>query len=109
MEALAGKGTLGVEEKNLHVGWSLALGVDRLKNASNLFRTWREVRSGQDLGAQILGSLGTKYAPMHIQVILFFEKASKILNLGFSPTFQKKEVQRKGGIKHGRQVNLFRV
>ena len=62
IEALAGKGTLGVEEKNLDIGRSLALGLNRLKNASNLFRAWREVRSGQDLGAYILGSLGTKYA-----------------------------------------------
>jgi Xaa-Pro aminopeptidase len=62
VEALAGKGTLGVEEKNLDIGRSLALGLSRLKNASNMFRAWREVRSGQDLAAYILGSLGTKYA-----------------------------------------------
>ncbi len=59
---LAGSGPLGVEEKNLDIGRALALGQNRLKNASNLFRAWREVRSGQDLGAYILGSLGTKYA-----------------------------------------------
>jgi len=59
---LAGKGPLGVEEKNLDIGRALPLGIDRLKNASNLFRAWREVRSRQDLGAYILGSLATKYA-----------------------------------------------
>ena len=59
---LAGSGLLGMEEKNLDIGRSLALSLNRLKNASNLFRAWREVRSGQDLGAYILGSLGTKYA-----------------------------------------------
>jgi Xaa-Pro aminopeptidase len=51
-----------VEEKNLDIGRALPLGLARLKNASNLFRGWREVRSGQDLGAYILGSLGTKVA-----------------------------------------------
>lgn len=59
---LAGKGTLGVEEKNLDIGRALPLGLKNLKNASNLFRAWREVRSGQDLGAYILGALATKYA-----------------------------------------------
>lgn len=59
---LTGKGFLGVEEKNLDIGRALPLGLARLKNASNLFRAWREVRSGQDLGAYILGSLGTKFA-----------------------------------------------
>jgi len=62
VEALAGKGALGVEEKNLDIRRSLALGLTRLKNASNLFRAWREIRSGQDLGGYILASLGTKYA-----------------------------------------------
>jgi hypothetical protein len=62
MKKLAGNAPLGVEEKNLDVGRALPLGLNRLKNASNLFRAWREVRSGQDLGAYILGSLGTKYA-----------------------------------------------
>jgi Xaa-Pro aminopeptidase len=59
---LAGSGPLGVEEKHLDIGRALPLGLNRLKNASNLFRAWREVRSGQDLGAYILGSLATKYA-----------------------------------------------
>jgi Xaa-Pro aminopeptidase len=62
VEALSGKGRLGVEEKNLDIGRSLSLGLSRLGNASNLFRAWRETRSGQDLGAYILGSLATKYA-----------------------------------------------
>ena len=62
IEALCGKGRLGVEEKNLDIGRSLALGLSRLENASNLFRAWREIRSGQDLGAYILGSLATRYA-----------------------------------------------
>jgi Xaa-Pro aminopeptidase len=62
IETLSGKGRLGVEEKNLDIGRSLALGLSRLANASNLFRAWREVRSGQDLGAYILGSLATRYA-----------------------------------------------
>lgn len=59
---LAGNEPLGVEEKNLDIGRALALGLTRLKNASNLFRAWREVRSGQDLGAYIMGALGTKVA-----------------------------------------------
>jgi Xaa-Pro aminopeptidase len=62
VDKLAGKAALGVEEKNLDVGRASALGLNRLQNASNLFRAWREARSGQDLGAYILGSLGTKYA-----------------------------------------------
>ena len=59
---LAGNEPLGVEEKNLDIGRALTLGLDHLKNASNLFRAWREVRSGQDLGAYIMGALGTKVA-----------------------------------------------
>ena len=62
IKKLAGSGPLGVEEKHLDIGRALPLGLNRLKNASNLFRAWREVRSGQDLGAYILGSLATKYA-----------------------------------------------
>jgi len=59
---LAGNGPLGVEEKNLDIGRALPLGLNRLQNASNLFRAWREVRSGQDLSSYIIGSLGTKEA-----------------------------------------------
>jgi len=62
IKKLAGEGPLGVEEKNLDIGRARPLGLDRLQNASNLFRAWRELRSGQDLGAYILGALGTKYA-----------------------------------------------
>jgi len=62
IDRLAGKSALGVEEKNLDIGRSLSLGLERLQNASNLFRAWREVRSGQDLGAYLLASLATKYA-----------------------------------------------
>jgi hypothetical protein len=62
VETLAGKGPLGVEEKNLDVERALPLGLNRLKNASNLFRAWRELRSGQDLGAYLMASLATKYA-----------------------------------------------
>jgi hypothetical protein len=59
---LAGEGSLGVEEKHLDIGRALTLGLDRLQNASNLFRAWREVRSGQDLGSYIIGALATKEA-----------------------------------------------
>jgi hypothetical protein len=62
VETLAGKGHLGVEEKNLDLERALPLGLNRLKNASNLFRAWRESRSGQDLGAYLMASLATKYA-----------------------------------------------
>jgi Xaa-Pro aminopeptidase len=62
IQSLAGNEPLGVEEKNLDIGRALNLGLNRLKNASNLFRAWREVRSGQDLGAYIIASLGTKVA-----------------------------------------------
>ncbi len=62
LESSADKLPIGVEEKNLDIGRCLALGLTRLKNASNLFRAWREVRSGQDLGSYILASLGTRYA-----------------------------------------------
>lgn len=62
IQALAGSGPLGVEEKHLDIGRALPLGLSRLKNASNLFRAWRELRSGQDLGAYIMGSLATKFA-----------------------------------------------
>jgi hypothetical protein len=62
VETLGGKGPLGVEEKNLDVERALPLGLNRLRNASNLFRAWRESRSGQDLGAYLMASLATKYA-----------------------------------------------
>lgn len=62
IQKFAGDGPLGVEEKHLSVGQALPLGEKRLSNASNLFRAWRELRSGQDLGAYIIGALGTKYA-----------------------------------------------
>jgi len=62
VQKLAGNKSLGVEEKNLDIGRAMSLGLNRLENASNLFRAWREVRSGQDLGAYIMGALGTKYA-----------------------------------------------
>lgn len=62
VQRLAGNKRLGVEEKNLDIGRALMLGLNRLKNASNLFRAWREVRSGQDLGAYIIGARATKYA-----------------------------------------------
>jgi len=61
-QALVGNESLGVEEKNLDIGRALVLGLNRLQNASNLFRAWREVRSGQDLGAYLMGGLGTKEA-----------------------------------------------
>jgi len=59
---LAGNGPLGVEEKNLDIGRASTLRMETLQNASNLFRAWREVRSGQDLGAYIIGALATKEA-----------------------------------------------
>jgi Xaa-Pro aminopeptidase len=61
-QKLVGNGPLGLEEKNLDIGRALILGLNGFKNASNLFRAWREVRSGQDLGAYIMGALGTKVA-----------------------------------------------
>jgi len=62
IQELAGDGPLGVEEKHLDIGRALPLGLSRLQSASNLFRAWRELRSGQDLGAYIMGSLATKFA-----------------------------------------------
>lgn len=62
LDHLAPGQPLGVEEKNLDIGRALALGLDRLEDASNLFRSWREVRSGEDLGAYILAARGTKFA-----------------------------------------------
>ncbi len=59
---LAEKGPLGVEEKHLDIGRALTLGLNRLKDASGLFRFWREVRGGQDLGAYIIAALATKDA-----------------------------------------------
>ena len=59
---LAGRGPLGVEEKNLDISRALTLGLNRLRDASDLFRAWREVRSGQDLGAYIIAALATKDA-----------------------------------------------
>ena len=62
IDKLAGSGPLGVEEKNLDIGRATTLDLKRLQNASNLFRAWREARSGQDLGSYIIASLGTKEA-----------------------------------------------
>jgi len=88
IQSLAGDGPLGVEEKNLDISRALTLGLASLKNASNLFRAWREVRSGQDLGAYILGSLGTKVAMEGALAI-----AEKKLQSG-APVYEK-DVERK--------------
>ena len=88
VDQLAGKTSLGVEEKNLDVGRALSLGLERLQNASNLFRAWREVRSGQDLGAYILASLATKYA-MEGALAMAMER------LGAKQPVYEKDVERK--------------
>jgi len=62
LDNLIGDASLGVEEKNLDIGRVLEIGLDKVKNATDLFRTWREQSAHSDLPYYVIAGHATRYA-----------------------------------------------
>lgn len=68
---LSGDTTLGVEEKDLGIGQALEIGLDKIKNAADLFRVWQEGNTRFDLPYYVIAAQTTRYA---IENTLIFVK-----------------------------------
>jgi Xaa-Pro aminopeptidase len=62
LDELTGDTILGVEEKNLDIGRVSEIGWDKVKNATDLFRTWREHSTLSDLPYYVIVGQATRYA-----------------------------------------------
>jgi Xaa-Pro aminopeptidase len=62
LDELIGDASLGVEEKNLDIGRVSEIGWDKVKNATDLFRTWREHSTLSDLPYYVIVGQATRYA-----------------------------------------------
>jgi len=62
LDNLVGNAVLGVEEKDLDIGRALEIGLDRIKNATNLFRAWQEETAHFDLPYYVIAGQITRWA-----------------------------------------------
>lgn len=62
LDNLIGDASLGVEEKDLDIGRVLEIGLDKVKNATELFRAWREQSAHSDLPYYVIAAQATRYA-----------------------------------------------
>jgi len=62
LDSLVGDATLGVEEKDLDIGRALEIGIDRIKNATNLFRAWQEETAHFDLPYYVIAGQVARWA-----------------------------------------------
>jgi len=62
LDNLVGNAVLGVEEKDLDIGRALEIGIDRIKNATNLFRAWQEETAHFDLPYYIIAGQVARWA-----------------------------------------------
>jgi len=62
LDNLVGNAALGVEEKDLDIGRALEIGLDRIKNATNLFRAWQEETAHFDLPYYVIAGQITRWA-----------------------------------------------
>ena len=59
---LVGNAALGVEEKDLDIGRALEIGLDKIRNATNLFRAWQEETAYFDLPYYVIAGQVTRWA-----------------------------------------------
>ena len=62
LDSLIGDAILGIEEKNLGIGLVREIGLDKVADATDLFRTWREQSAHSDLPYYVIASQATRYA-----------------------------------------------
>ncbi len=62
LDNLIGEASVGVEEKNLGIGRVLEIGLDKVTDATDLFRTWREQSAHDDLPYYVIAGQATRYA-----------------------------------------------
>lgn len=62
LDSLIGDSSLGVEEKDLDIGRVLEIGLDKVKNATDIFRAWREQTAHRDLPYYVISGHATRYA-----------------------------------------------
>ncbi len=62
LDNLVGNAALGVEEKDLDIGRALEIGLDKIKNATNLFRAWQEETAHFDLPYYVIAGQITRWA-----------------------------------------------
>ncbi len=75
LDNLVGDGALGVEEKDLDIDRALEIGLDRIKDATNLFRAWQEETAYFDLPYYVIGGQITRLATE--KTLAFVEEAIK--------------------------------
>lgn len=75
LDNLVGDGALGVEEKDLDIDRALEIGLDRIKDATNLFRAWQEETAYFDLPYYVIGGQITRLATE--KTLAFVEAAIK--------------------------------
>ena len=62
LDNLVGNAALGVEEKDLDIGRALEIGLDKIRNATNLFRAWQEETAHFDLPYYVIAAQITRWA-----------------------------------------------
>jgi len=62
LDNLIGDASLGAEDKNLEIGRVFEIGLDKVKYATDLFRTWRENNALIDLPYYVIAGQATRYA-----------------------------------------------
>ena len=62
LDNLVGNAALGVEERDLDIGRALEIGLDKIKNATNLFRAWQEETAHFDLPYYVIAGQITRWA-----------------------------------------------
>jgi len=75
VDDLAGDAAMAVEEKHLGIGRSLDIGLNRIKDAADLFRAWHEQTTWFDLPYYIIAAQATRHAIEN--TLVFVEKGLK--------------------------------
>ena len=75
LDSLVGDATLGLEEKDLDIGRAFEIGMDRIKNATNLFRAWQEETAHFDLPYYVIAGQITRWATK--KTLAFVEEGIK--------------------------------
>ncbi len=75
LDNLIGYASLGIEEKDLGIGRVLEISLDKVKNATDLFRAWREQSAHNDLPYYVIAAQATGYALEN--AVAFVEEAIK--------------------------------